>query len=233
MDPTPPPKRPRPGPPPPSGTALWQAAWQDQKIKPFQEAHDGKSASFYPKTFIDLPNFNFNILIRKEYPESARELERQGLALSGIEAERRFIVTGQPGIGECKGIQGHRAPLKSRLALGKTVFLIYLLIERLSRKQPTAVQLYDPRRYPLFDEEGVRELSSDDASPLSPEVWALTDSNDEVIKPCTAFTKSDALVLLASSPRSPRWKEWKKQNYARLFVMDLWSESELHMLLLV
>lgn len=59
-----------------------------------------------------------------------------------------FVVTGHPGIGTTCKLVPHFRALTSHS--GKTTFLIYLLLYRLIRKLPTAIQL-STDFYLLFD----------------------------------------------------------------------------------
>jgi hypothetical protein len=110
--------------------------------------------------------------------------------------------------------------------LGKTTFLFYLLLHRLERKLPTAIQLND-LYYFIFDEQGaaVRPVSIQDTRLAK--CWALTDSNNKVLEPCTAFQSLAELVILASSPKPERWKEWIKQAEGFCIISDLPSVSEI------
>jgi hypothetical protein len=110
--------------------------------------------------------------------------------------------------------------------LGKTTFLFYLLLDRLQRKLPTAVQL-GPNYYSIFDEKGaiVNSLSYDD--PRLRECWALTDSNDMVTQPCVPFKILAKRVILASSPKPERWRRWIKETMGYCIISDLPSVPEI------
>jgi RHS (Retrotransposon Hot Spot) family protein len=147
------------------------------------------------------------VLIRKEYV-----LVEQHLAAAYKNNKRRprFVLTGQPGI-------------------GKTTFLLYLLIERLQRKSPTVVQT-ESSYFLLFDEVGVHRVGVEgyNSYAIPTGAWALMDSNEDVVKPCQAFlSATQAMVIQASSPQSRRWKDWKTRYSADLCVMDVWDNNEL------
>jgi hypothetical protein len=110
--------------------------------------------------------------------------------------------------------------------LGKTAFLFYLLLYRLERKLPTAIQL-DDVDYFIFDEQGaaVRPVSIQDTRLAK--CWALTDSNEEVLQPCTAFKCLAEVVILVSPPKPERWKKWIKQTKGSLIISDLPSVPEI------
>jgi hypothetical protein len=109
---------------------------------------------------------------------------------------------------------------------GKSTFLFYLLLYRLERKLRTAVQL-DAEYYFIFDEQGaaVHPLSGRD--PRLRKCWALTDSNEIVTQPCTAFQSLAERVILTSSPKPERWKGWIKQTEGRCIISDLPSVPEI------
>jgi hypothetical protein len=112
--------------------------------------------------------------------------------------------------------------------LGKTTFLFYLLLHRLEKKLPTAIQL-DAECYYIFDEQGaiVHPLPGHDREPRLEKCWALTDSNNNIEQPCVAFQSQAKLVILASSPKLDRWKEWLKQANGSYIISDLPSVPEI------
>jgi hypothetical protein len=112
--------------------------------------------------------------------------------------------------------------------LGKSTFLLYLLIHRLENRLPTAVQ-FDADYYIIFDEQGakVNPLPDPDPDPRLEECWALADSNNYVLQPCSAFQAVAERVILASSPKPERWREWIKQAMGRCIISDLPSVPEL------
>jgi len=67
--------------------------------------------------------------------------------------------------------------------LGKTTFLLYLLLRLLEEEQPTAVQLGNSC-YFIFDEQGATVHSLNDGNERLKKCWALADSNVYVIYPC-------------------------------------------------
>jgi hypothetical protein len=110
--------------------------------------------------------------------------------------------------------------------LGKTTFLFYLLLYRLERQLPTAIQL-DNKHYFIFDEQGtaIHPLSIED--PRLAKCWALTDSNRKVDEPCSAFSSLAKFVILASSPKPQRWKAWIKEDGGSRIISDLPSVAEI------
>ncbi|KAF9242008.1 hypothetical protein BU15DRAFT_44449 [Melanogaster broomeanus] len=142
------------------------------------------------------------MIVREEYTLAMKALE-------GEQYQRGAVVIGQPGI-------------------GKTFFLIYALVERLRKELPTAFQ-FDPDVYLLFTENGVTSHPTNDDEPLAlwDEIWALSDSNDMTINPAGAFRSLNIRVIQATSPDAKRWKEWRKQYKARVYIMDNWTREEL------
>ncbi|KAJ7229177.1 hypothetical protein GGX14DRAFT_344985, partial [Mycena pura] len=117
------------------------------------------------------------------------------------------VVTGHPGI-------------------GKTMFLIYLLLYRLEHKRPTAVQVTSDLYY-IFDERGVTAFRLDQYSSRLPGCWALVDSNQYVIVPCAPLTSRAKYVVLTTPPEPKRWKAWLKQGGGELMVSELPATLEI------
>jgi hypothetical protein len=110
--------------------------------------------------------------------------------------------------------------------LGKTTFLFYLLLYRLERKLPTAIQL-GALHYFIFDEQGAKVHSLSESDPRLEKCWALTDSNDVVSQPCEVFKARAERAILTSSPKPERWKEWIKQKNGYCIISDLPSVPEI------
>lgn len=115
------------------------------------------------------------------------------------------VVTGQPGI-------------------GKSCFLYYVLLRLLSRESPVAIQV--PGYFLIFSFNGVEihTLDHTDYNVFPAGTCVLSDSNEEVKAPCSAFLgaakQGRAWIVQATSPLEERWREWKKQRSADIFVMD-------------
>ncbi|KZV66098.1 hypothetical protein PENSPDRAFT_755960 [Peniophora sp. CONT] len=150
-----------------------------------------------------------DVVILKEYETLLKALTGSTGPLSNEEAS--VVVTGQPGI-------------------GKTTFLLFLLLHRLERKQATALQV-NSDYYLIFDAEGVV------AVPISPlddgdrleksRCWALVDSNEDVMIPCRRLRKHALRVVQTTSPKIERRQDWGKQHGARLYIMDLPDAMEI------
>ncbi|TPX32516.1 hypothetical protein SmJEL517_g04344 [Synchytrium microbalum] len=112
--------------------------------------------------------------------------------------------------------------------IGKSIFLLYILIERLLDGLPTALQT-ELSCYHYFDHSGVvmnppsRTCPSDIGNPT----WALVDSNEKVATPCEGFLGNDQVLMLqATSPKVERYREWTKQAAALLYYMNTWTWEE-------
>jgi hypothetical protein len=115
---------------------------------------------------------------------------------------------------------------------GKTCFLFYLLLQRLCQGLPTAFQIHATRFF-LFTDKGSSVHSSDSWLAFPSGTWALADSSESIMQPCNAFLEAsmrDVWVIQTSPPSQSRWKDWKKQRRARLFVMDCPSTDEMEAL---
>jgi hypothetical protein len=62
------------------------------------------------------------------------------------------------------------------------------------------------------------------------QVWALVDSNTNVVEPHELFTNSYSSFFLvqAASPKTARWKSWSKELGAHKAVMRPWSWDEIY-----
>lgn len=56
---------------------------------------------------------------------------------------------------------------------------------------------------------------------LKDQGWALIDSNSDNVSPGPFLTYGSRCVILASSPNSERWKQWKKYSSAICLVSEL------------
>ncbi|TFK82894.1 hypothetical protein K466DRAFT_529784 [Polyporus arcularius HHB13444] len=126
---------------------------------------------------------------------------RETIETGYLRRDKAIVVMGHPGI-------------------GKTVFLLQLLLHRLEHKLPTAIHLFGEYLV-VFNDEGATIRGAKDIIQLASDHWALSDSNDSIEKPCGAFRRSAARIIQASSPRPDRWEEWTKQRTASIIVTDL------------
>ncbi|KAI0751238.1 hypothetical protein C8Q80DRAFT_1268508 [Daedaleopsis nitida] len=112
-----------------------------------------------------------------------------------------MILTGQPGI-------------------GKTTFLLYVLLYRLERMLPTIVQ-FTGSCIVVFDKEGATVHATHAGSYVSDGCWALVDSNNDTLTPCSAVATSHSRIFLASSPKSSSWHKYKVERSPRIAVTEL------------
>ncbi|VDB92012.1 unnamed protein product [Peniophora sp. CBMAI 1063] len=137
------------------------------------------------------------LVVLSEYNELVTSLMSGRLS----DENQSVVVLGQPGI-------------------GKTLFLVYLLLYRLKRRLPTAIQLGGVQ-YVVFDGRGAVVCRPNEAECRLQRCWALADSNASVGQPCPAFLGGALRVIQATLPEASRWKHWAKQKMAMLHVMDL------------
>jgi len=166
-------------------------------------------------------------LIRPEY----KEAEGYVLSVTGFDQDAPgVVVTGQPGIGLSLSAWPRR-DLRG-LSLGKSVFLLRLLLRRLALKLPTVLQIRSSYAL-LFHEGGVKEFQlgaygynelESEMGPLG-RIWALVDFNDDLIKPSSVFKDGPFFVVLAAPPR-PSCTDWARGRAFRFFYMKPWSFSE-------
>ncbi|KAI0696938.1 hypothetical protein BC835DRAFT_1413996 [Cytidiella melzeri] len=152
-----------------------------------------------------------HVLIRDEYEQAYTYIdeEHQRARLDVRGKSPSFVITGQPGN-------------------GKSTFLAYVLIKRLQRKLPTAVEIAGSG-YVLFGEPGVvlylgREKPCNGRYKNLSDVWALSDSSPDNHIPCIAFRNSHSVLIQATCPEQHRWHEWAKTPRVSVFIgrMDLW-----------
>ncbi|KAF9513103.1 hypothetical protein BS47DRAFT_988844 [Hydnum rufescens UP504] len=160
----------------------------------------------------DFPDFfdhgYSSILVRREYHDMFTHISN--LCKKG---DRGVVVTGSPGI-------------------GKTIFLYFLLVERILQGRPTALQR-NPDRVILITNTGKVQIIPDKKhmDPQGfPGVWGLVDSNDSLMKPHWVFTDSHSQFFLVHScpPQPVRWKAWRKKFSASIAVMKPWSWEEFY-----
>lgn len=110
---------------------------------------------------------------------------------------------------------------KADFLLGKTAFLLYLLLYRLERMLPTAIQL-SPEFFFIFDKHGALACNSDvyDKGRLK-KCSALSDSNSQIGQPCNAFLRDARRIIQVASPEPVRWRQWMKEKGASRIVSEL------------
>jgi hypothetical protein len=115
---------------------------------------------------------------------------------------------------------------------GKSMFLYFILIERILNGQPTAFQGAFSRAFLMLGKHDVRVYPSHvwlDPSGF-PGLWALVDFNAGLVQPRHEFTdsRSKFFVVQASPPQPARWKACGKNLSASIAVMNLWSWEEIY-----
>lgn len=231
---------------------LWQTRWG----KPLQPSlvtwQDAQFEFFEPGCELNkvfTVRLEERILIREEYRVAYEYFDANANYKASNGRAARYILTGHPGIG--MDIDFYRVTDKKieHRCLGKSSFLAYVLVRRLGEKRSTIVQLSAEASYVLFSDRGayifngtrvasfggslVEAKTNDVANLALTDLWALSDGTSDMQAPCTALLKTSALVIHAASPTSDHWVQWKKEQRAKLYVMDLWGESELGALLFV
>ncbi len=116
---------------------------------------------------------------------------------------------------------------------GKTVFLIWLLVRRLTLRLPTALQIR-PDEALLFHEGGTSifqdlidngsYLGLESANPQS-KIWVLVDSNESLEKLAGVFRMGRPFFVLQVASRGDPF-EWAKKVYFDRFYMKTWTLSE-------
>ncbi|KAH0839357.1 hypothetical protein J3R83DRAFT_40 [Lanmaoa asiatica] len=140
-----------------------------------------------------------------EYPWEYRDI-LQTLQTNPLYKKGAYVI-GQPGI-------------------GKTYFLVYILIERLREHQPVAFEPFHGRSFYALFTDTVAFHSFDNPMPLrhanhAGDAWALTDSNATVTIPAGVFQRTRTRIIQTTSPRAHRWKEWSKQYGAESSLLAL------------
>ncbi len=116
---------------------------------------------------------------------------------------------------------------------GKTIFLIWILVRRLTLRLPTVLQIR-PHQALLFHENGISVfqdlidngtyLGLKFANPRS-KIWVLVDSNNILDKPTGVFRMGRPFFVLQVASRGDPF-EWAKKVYFDRFYMKTWTLSE-------
>jgi hypothetical protein len=174
----------------------------------------------FVQSALRVPISNSDVLvILSEYDRLRDTIEARAL-----ETRAAFVVTGHPGIGVYSVfLRGGHLTVIRTLLVGKTTFLLYLLLSRLERQLPTAIQV-SPEEYFIFDDNGAMSYASGPrgggAGRLS-QCWGLTDSNANLERPTTIFMSQTRCLIQTTSPQVRWWKEWAKQRQATRLITSL------------
>ena len=106
--------------------------------------------------------------------------------------------------------------------VGKTSFLLYLLLHRLEHRLPTAVQL-NSKYYFIFDEQGATVYPVNDRDERLQRCWALVGGNANV-HPVVGCAER---VILITSLKPEKWERWYTVSRGTWIVMDLPSVPEI------
>ncbi|TFK63574.1 hypothetical protein BDN72DRAFT_310297 [Pluteus cervinus] len=110
--------------------------------------------------------------------------------------------------------------------IGKTLFLYYCLVRRLSMKLPTAFSLEPEERVFVFHEGGVRDLAPRAAPSFCLRGWwALLDAGQASDPPPSSLVIGFRVVLASSDKR--QYKGWVKQRHGMLYHMKTWTCDEI------
>jgi len=167
-----------------------------------------------------------SFLVRSEYYVA----EQTAVKTSTRKNRQLFLVNGTPGIGM---VSFSLLIADDNFRLGKSVFLLWLLIRRLALELPTILHADDD--YPiLFHQGGVLKLTALTQPRLydvlategSKRIWVLFDANTLIPQPVGIFRhNSPCFIVQACSPRS-EYHEWHKKLAPEVFYMNPWSFSE-------
>jgi hypothetical protein len=222
-----------------AGRALHDVSWGQEypvetvtfKHHTFRFYNRGELLShFFPSAALRLESC---ILIRDEYRLAYEHFERLQVEAPSDDVPN-FVLTGQPGIGAfficCLVTKSAGCYVFS----GKTTFIVYALLRRLHRCQPTVVQ-FTESHFVLFDETGAHRFPSSYAycHKIPSGAWALADSGQMLVEPGSALFRDPVVLVQTTSPAARRWKEWTKQHSANLYLMQLWDPLEIEILLYV
>ncbi|KAI1787291.1 hypothetical protein LXA43DRAFT_1030045 [Ganoderma leucocontextum] len=141
------------------------------------------------------------LVVRPEYVWLEETIESGYLASANA-----VMVTGQPGI-------------------GKTVFLLYLLLSRLRRQLPTVIQL-SSSMIVAFNDRGVFVEPSDTFMNLRGYL-ALMDSNSDSVSPSPAVQWSQPRIIQAAPPETNKWGRWAKESSAEVVISALPTPLEI------
>ncbi|KAH9172974.1 hypothetical protein EDB89DRAFT_1905677 [Lactarius sanguifluus] len=178
---------------------------------------DRTTWKYVPKTHIDsLQKLGYTescgLLLRPEYDIALRTICKDQKTAKARQCGG-VVVTGQPGI-------------------GKTCFLYYVLLRRLSEMEPVALER--PDFFILFHDGGVYRYPKADPNFLPKSTWALTDSTGQTPEPCSAFQtvskRREAWLIQTTSPEETRWRDWHKYCTADKFLMNPTSIEEITIL---
>jgi hypothetical protein len=182
-----------------------------------------------PGPFLSLTSLHCSkgrILVRNEYTQThARLTAAFDAGNPGV------ILTGSPGIGELHSVLGARGFKRINYSLGKSYFIIYILLARMANEQITIMTFSDRESY-LFDKEGVWSMHSDNLKGwedirTSIRPWSLIDADMDKLEPAASLTSAPLVFSVqAVSPDPQRYRMWKKRWGGIKWYMNPWTEAE-------
>ncbi|KAI0773478.1 hypothetical protein C8Q74DRAFT_1368075 [Fomes fomentarius] len=193
----------------------WQAfakRWRDHNGPVYKEVDGARiiDLSDICDLVADLPP---SILVRTCYDDAVIATLQTAAGASGS----GMIFTGQPGI-------------------GKTTFLLYLLVVLLQRKQLVLLTLVPSKPPLLFYHDGVYNATTSPHIEHFPFpncergaavlIWSLFEANEECV-PESAYSAPILFPVQASSPNPKLYARWRKERGAVLSAFPLWGFDEL------
>lgn len=178
-------------------------------------------------------------MIRDEYLRLYDFLERTENGRT-FEGSRRggVVVSGQYGIGtflsEVVEVE-RRLRLRHFLPLaGKTLFLFYCLIIRLTKGLPTIFTTNSRYRVFLLDAKGVHLIHQDSSIECSltfhqPRTWALVEAGMDGTSPGPIITDNSFFLVHIAPPDERLFRGWKKELNGAVYFMDVWTWDEIWM----
>ncbi|OJA08341.1 hypothetical protein AZE42_07125 [Rhizopogon vesiculosus] len=117
-------------------------------------------------------------------------------------------------------------------SVGKSVFILCMLLKRMQDASPVAIQHRKSSGYFLINDHGVSWYCNADGDPLDTDedVWSLCYSNDEATSPRAFRFSQTARVIQAMSLQECHWYDRISHFGALQYSKDIWEEEELAML---
>ena len=219
---------------------FWKSLWLD-KVNPFSEVHVRRDPN--PAEDVDVPAtmkvlrlpvifprlYIQDVMVRDEYAEAIKGIESLRINKRG---KKGVIIVGHPGIGRSMGsVEQAWVLTYTPPYLGKTIFLYYILVNRLLENKPTVLQNSSSGVF-IFNDKGcyMLEASSDqDYYRIGhQDTWALVDLGEKFAKPANVIVNSSFFLVMASSPQPTRWKDVREhRGPAALWFMKPFSLAEL------
>jgi hypothetical protein len=163
------------------------------------------------------------LLIRREYRETYESFSRA----FDHEYPPSFSLQGQPGIGQSAASEPSSLLIESIVTTGKTLFILYILLHRMSLGLATALHI-QAGNYFLIDGNNISVHNHLDPTPLKkyPGIWCLSVSSEVIKQPAPAFLGALTRII-GMSPRGSCWGGWVSKSGGIMNFMDVWSRNEL------